>query len=164
MESETVAIEAPEWRSEVPVPKGSCSYSVREEYERKPDFHITRDNLPDFAWPVPQAGAGEIRVTDPVTGGQKGSKPERYDLIPFEGLDEVARVYAYGANKYADHNWRRGYRWSLSSAAALRHISRWMQGEDRDDESGLHHLAHAAFHMLTLITYDALNKGTDDRP
>lgn len=154
MESETVVIEAPEWRSEVPVPKGSCSYSVQTD----------RANVPDFAWPVSQPGAGEIRVTDPVTGGQKGSKPERYDLIPFEGLDEVARVYAYGANKYADHNWRRGYRWSLSSAAALRHISRWMQGEDRDDESGLHHLAHAAFHMLTLITYDALNKGTDDRP
>jgi len=42
----------------------------------------------------------ELRMTDPVTGAQKGSKPERYDLIPADAMDEVARVYGEGAKKY----------------------------------------------------------------
>jgi hypothetical protein len=105
----------------------------------------------------------EVRITDPVTGGQKGSKLERYDLMPFDALNEIARVYAFGATKYADHNWLRGYKWSLSSAALLRHVAQWMLGEDRDSESGCHHLAHAAWHCLTLLTFCFRGIGTDDR-
>lgn len=108
--------------------------------------------------------SGEVRVVDPVTGGEKGQKPERYDLIPFEALDQIARVYHYGAAKYDDHNWRKGYRWSLSVGALLRHVSLRMQGERLDAESGLPHLAHAGFHILTLLTFDALDLGTNDLP
>ena len=106
----------------------------------------------------------EVRVVDPVTGGEKGSKPERFDLIPWEALEEVARVYSFGARKYDDHNWRKGMKWSLAYAAAFRHMAKFVQGETHDPESGLHHLAHAAFHMLTLITYTMKGLGTDDRP
>lgn len=105
----------------------------------------------------------EVRIVDPLTGGAKGVKSERFDLLPWEALEEVARVYAFGAEKYADHNWARGYRWSLSLGALLRHVARWASGESRDPESGLHHLAHAMFHCLTLITYQTHNRGTDDR-
>lgn len=105
----------------------------------------------------------EIRVTDPTTGGQKGAKPERFDLLPWRALEEVARVYSFGAKKYADHNWYKGYAWGLSLAALVRHVVRWAQGEQKDPESGLHHLAHAVFHCLTLITYEQDGLGTDDR-
>lgn len=108
--------------------------------------------------------AGEVRVTDPETGGAKGTKPERYDLVPWEAMDEVARVYEFGSRKYDDHNWRKGYKWSLSIAAAFRHLARFVCGETHDPESGLHHCAHATFHMLTLITYTMKGLGTDDRP
>src|SRR5438132_1228995 len=37
--------------------------------------------------------AQEIRITDSVTGGQKGVKLERYDLMPWAALDQVAKVY-----------------------------------------------------------------------
>ena len=105
----------------------------------------------------------EIRVTDPRTGGQKGSKPERYDLLPSAALDEVAKVYGFGANKYDVHNWARGYDWGLSIAALERHISAFKQGEDLDPESHLPHLAHAAFHCLTLMMFMKYNLGCDDR-
>jgi hypothetical protein len=107
--------------------------------------------------------AGEVRITDPVTGGQKGQKPERYDLLPYESLDEVARVYGYGARKYPPHNWRRGYAWGLSLGALVRHVARFIQGESIDPESGCHHMGHAAFHCLTLIAFDKGRLGTDDR-
>jgi len=107
--------------------------------------------------------SNEVRVTDPKTGGQKGQKDERFDLFPFDALEEISRVYAIGAKKYDDDNWLRGYRWRLSAGALLRHVSRFMCGEDRDPESGCLHLAHAAWHCLTLITFTLRKLGTDDR-
>jgi hypothetical protein len=106
---------------------------------------------------------GEVRVTDPETGAQKCSKPERFDLIPVESLEELARVYAYGSSKYADHNWCRGYRWGLSFAAMMRHAWAFWRGEDLDQESGLPHMAHAAWHCFTLIWFTNHMPNKDDR-
>ena len=110
----------------------------------------------------------EIRITDPETGGQKGQKPERYDLLPYTSLAAIARVYNYGAEKYNDpevgpHNWRRGYKWSLSYAALMRHLTQWWEGEDMDKESGHSHLAHAGWHILTLIWFTLRKPELDDR-
>lgn len=105
----------------------------------------------------------EVRVVDQLTGGEKGSKPERYDLIPPTAMDEVARVYGYGAGKYANRNWERGYDWGLSIAALHRHIKAFERGENYDSESGCHHLAHATFHCLLLMTFQDAGVGTDTR-
>lgn len=108
----------------------------------------------------------EVRVTDPKTGGQKGSKPERFDLIPMDALEEVARVYGKGAEKYESHNWLRGYAWSLSLAACLRHVAKFMLGQDYDNGpggTGCHHMACAAFHCFALVTFTLRGLGTDDR-
>lgn len=95
---------------------------------------------------------GEIRTVS-ATGGEKGVKPERYDLLPKPGLDAIARVFGWGASKYADHNWRKGYEWSKSYAAAMRHLTAFWEGETNDPESGLPHLAHAGFHILVMLTW-----------
>ena len=106
---------------------------------------------------------GEVRIVDPKTGGMKGQKPERYDLLPADAMDEVTRVYGFGASKYDDHNWLKGYAWGLSLGALIRHVFAFMRGEDRDPESGLYHLAHATFHCLALMTFAMRGLGTDDR-
>src|SRR6266850_5329226 len=106
---------------------------------------------------------GETIIIDTKTGGAKGQKPERFDLIPMAALEEVARVYGMGAKKYDDYNWLKGYKWSLSFGAMLRHISLWMMGQSTDKESGLHHLAHAAWHCLTLMSFELYQLGSDDR-
>lgn len=106
----------------------------------------------------------EVRVTDPDTGGAKGQKPQRFDLMPAPFLWELAEVYGMGAAKYEDDNWRKGYDWRLSYAALQRHVHLFWMGESNDSESGLHHLAHAAFHLGTLFTYDTRSIGRDTRP
>lgn len=102
-------------------------------------------------------------VVDPTTGGAKGMKEERYGLIPVWPIAELARVYGYGSRKYDDNNWRKGYRWGLSYDALQRHINAFWAGEEYDEESGLHHLAHAMFHLATLMTFHREGLGTDDR-
>jgi hypothetical protein len=110
-------------------------------------------------------GQNHVRetVVTSASGGQKGIKPERYELLPWESLEEVARVYHYGASKYAANNWRKGYEWSLSFGALLRHVALFMMGYDVDKETGLCHMAHAAFHCLTLISFWKTKNGVDDR-
>jgi len=106
----------------------------------------------------------EVRIVDPNTGAEKGRKLERFDLIPVGPLTEVARLYGAGASKYADRNWEKGYAWSLSYAAALRHITQFWDGESFDTETRRHHLASVIFHAMALMEYEAKSKGTDDRP
>ena len=105
----------------------------------------------------------ETRVVNQLTGGQKGSKPFRYDLIPVEPLRQVAHVYGKGALKYAERNWEKGYDWSLSYAAMQRHLNSFWAGEDMDPESGLPHLAHAVFHCLAMMEWAKTHPELDNR-
>jgi hypothetical protein len=105
----------------------------------------------------------EIRVVDPTTGGAKGSKLAQFALIPVRPLEEVAQVYGFGAAKYADRNWEKGYKWSLSYSALQRHLHAFWRGESTDPESGRPHLAHAVFHCLALMEWERTHPEMDDR-
>ena len=107
--------------------------------------------------------ATEIRSVS-STGGEKGVKPERFDLLPVEPLRQVARHYGVGAQKYADRNWERGYEWSKSYAALMRHATQWWNGEDVDAETGSHHMAAVTFHALALIEFAHTHPEFDNRP
>lgn len=104
----------------------------------------------------------EIRKVS-STGGEKGSKPERFDLLPPEALEKIARHYGVGAAKYDDHNWRRGYDWSLSFASLMRHANAFWSGEDIDEETGSPHMAAVAFHAMTLLVFMDEHRDFDDR-
>ncbi|WP_078705326.1 dATP/dGTP diphosphohydrolase domain-containing protein [Bartonella sp. WD16.2] len=88
----------------------------------------------------------------------------RVDLIPPSALFAIGHVLAVGARKYGANNWRNGMNWSRLHGAALRHLLAWFDGEDKDPESGLSHLAHAACCLLFLMDYDIQQIGCDDRP
>lgn len=105
----------------------------------------------------------EFRVTDPETGGQKGQKDIQLSMLPIPFIEDLGRLYAMGAAKYDRDNWRKGYRWSLSYDALLRHLLATMRGEWFDPESGLPHVVHVAWHCATLHTFYREGLGTDDR-
>lgn len=91
-----------------------------------------------------------------------GDKP-RWDLLPLDALDTVAKVFTYGATKYTEHNWLNNMRYGRFVAAAFRHLRDYWLGEDLDKESGLPHLAHATANLLMLLASIQRGKGTDDR-
>ena len=105
----------------------------------------------------------EERVTDPNTGGQKGRKLPQLGAIDPQSLLRVAEVAGFGAQKYERYNYLRGYAWSLSFDAMMRHALAFWGGEELDPESGLPHLAHCAWHCLAMISFQERGLGTDDR-
>lgn len=106
----------------------------------------------------------ETRVVNPATGGEKGSKLARFDLIPTGPLWELAEHFGKGCAKYSERNWERGYKWSLSYAAAMRHANQFWNGEDMDPEAGSKHVIAAAWHLLALAWFMDNKRELDDRP
>lgn len=90
------------------------------------------------------------------------SKPP-VDLLPSWPLVEIAKVLGFGAGKYSRYNWAEGMDWSRPTAALMRHVLAWKEGEDLDEESGLSHLAHAGCCILFLLAYQRYGLGRDDR-
>jgi hypothetical protein len=88
----------------------------------------------------------------------------RFDLIPAVPLLKLAEVYTFGAKKYQDHNWRKGLSFGRLFGATMRHMWAFWHGHDLDPESGLPHLAHAAFGVFALLEFSLLRREElDDR-
>jgi hypothetical protein len=101
----------------------------------------------------------------PAPGGVKfdSGKP-RYDLIPPEVEEAIAQILTFGAAKYGDRNWELGMKWGRPYAAMRRHMGAWWSGENKDPETDMSHLWHAACCIAFLIAFEARGAGIDDRP
>jgi hypothetical protein len=129
----------------------------------------------------------ETRVTDYATGGQKGVKITQMGALDPVAMIILSRVAGTGATKYAAFNFLKGYDWSFSYNAMMRHAMLFWAGEDIDvcnrhggqehafvydkehpenncDGTNLPHPALAAWHGHTLTAFWARGIGTDDRP
>lgn len=84
--------------------------------------------------------------------------------LPWAAIDQMSYVQAYGHKKYGDfYNYRKGMEVSRNLSCALRHIRDYMNGHDKDHESGLNPLAHAMCRLAFVL--QNLEDGTarDDR-
>lgn len=132
----------------------------------------------------------EERTTS-STGGQKGVKLQRHDLIPVGPLALLAEHFGKGARKYAEHQWRKGYEWSKSYSAKQRHDLEFWAGRDFDvcsndpegcafvtaegepyepiepdtcyNHTGSHHLVASAWHAFVLLEFQETHPEHDDR-
>ena len=76
----------------------------------------------------------------------------RYDLIPTEVTESLAKVLTMGANKYAVDNWKKCTDQNRIIAALMRHLEAHRSGEIIDSESGFSHMAHVLTNAA-FITY-----------
>ena len=98
------------------------------------------------------------------TAGRFSEGKIRFDLVAPWSMDQIAQVYTYGTIKYDDDNWWKGLKWKKDVLGCIfRHVWKWVRGEMWDDESGLHHLAHAAWNCIALMEYERCDIGIDDR-
>jgi hypothetical protein len=113
---------------------------------------------------LPPHGIGDVNSAEKGSGARfNGGKPD-YSLIPLTTMEDEARVWMYGKNKYAAWNWAKGMAWSVPLACLLRHMAAWQRGEEVDPESGLPHLAHAMCNLRMLTLYSKTFPEGDDRP
>ena len=75
----------------------------------------------------------------------------RYDHVPPSAIQGIAAVLTFGARKYKPNNWKNCEDKERYVASLLRHIEAYRSGEELDQESGLHHLAHAMTNAAFLI-------------
>lgn len=138
----------------------------------KPRFHL----IPMEVWPAvwtQDISIGHIRE---LLGRWAGGDPvELHELIQACGnllcpsapetamMHEVARVLAFGAQKYERDNWRKGFKWTRLSDGIDRHLRAYELGEVTDLETGMPHLAHACCGLLFLVTHIEDGLGEDDR-
>ena len=90
-----------------------------------------------------------------------GGKPD-WTLLPMFAIEEVVRVLDFGASKYYRGSWRKVPEAKRRYiAAAYRHfMDYYFRGIVNDEESGMHHLAHAACCVLFVLQIDL--RGPDD--
>ena len=86
----------------------------------------------------------------------------QYSDIPPHTLEQVAKVFNYGAKKYTKFNYNGGMEYLRYYDAALRHMQAWVRGEDID-ESGNPHIAHAISSLMMLLENINLGVGVDNR-
>lgn len=104
-------------------------------------------------------------LSEPTEGIKYDTDKLRLDLLPADVMREVAKVYTFGAKKYGDRNWEKGIAYHRAYGAALRHMTSWWMREDLDDETHIHHLAHAICELEFLLAVELRNmKQFDDRP
>lgn len=95
--------------------------------------------------------------------GTKHDKDKpRMDLLDPLAITELAKVLTFGAAKYSAHNWRNGIASSRLLAATLRHTLAYMDGEDKDPESNLSHLAHAMCNLMFAINLEVTRPDLSD--
>jgi hypothetical protein len=87
----------------------------------------------------------------------------RLELLPYESLAEIAKVFDYGFSKYGTGNWAKGMLWTKMAASVLRHTYKWLAGQDKDEESGLSHMAHAGACVIMILYYEQYKQELDNR-
>lgn len=96
-----------------------------------------------------------LKGQDPSKGLKFDNGKRRASLLPTGVLNIVIDVLELGAKKYALNNWQKVENGRTRYYdAALRHIDAWWNGQSHDQESGLHHLAHAICCMMFLMWLD----------
>jgi len=86
------------------------------------------------------------------------SGKRRLSLIEPQFINTLGDVITFGAEKYAPENWRLCEDTSRYKDALLRHIYAYLSGEQKDQETGIDHLAHAACNLMFLQYFDNLKK------
>lgn len=91
--------------------------------------------------------------------GQKHDKQKpRMSLLPKGSLSAVIRVLEFGATKYQENNWKHVPEAKVRYYDAMqRHIEAWWNGEQKDPETGEHHLAHAICCGMFLWWFDDMD-------
>jgi hypothetical protein len=99
----------------------------------------------------------------PDRGIKYNKLKNRLSLVTPFGIWLVGEVGSIGEIKYDTHNNRKGIPVSELLDALDRHTKAFVMGEDLDPETGLPHMAHAAWNALSIVEQMFTHPEMDDR-
>jgi hypothetical protein len=162
---ETIAVTgAPQYPKDngYPTPEQIKAMAEEINYRSKKKLSdITKAAINDYS-PTILAGVNEAGVSK-GTALKFDTDKLPLNLLSTEAMNQTAAVLKFGAIKYAEHNWRKGFVWSRPLAAAMRHITAFNDGEDKDPESGLSHISHAMCCLMFISEFEKTCPDLDDR-
>lgn len=98
---------------------------------------------------VLDSGTRREAITGAVRDAQVGKG--RFDLLPFNAILRLAQHFENGSAKYGDNNWRRGMPLSWFLDSAMRHLFKFMDGQQDED-----HLAAAIWNCCCLLETETM--------
>lgn len=112
----------------------SPGYTARLKPEEEA-IHVSNGVDPAFGVPAggPQFLTKDSGAKEQFPSGYQRDSREgkgRYDLLPIEGIAELARLFERGAAKYGESNWRKGAPLSRYCDSMLRHAFQATAGHE----------------------------------
>lgn len=142
----------------VPVPENTCFFRPAEAGEIPVSYSGPSDFAQKYQLPKPEAPDGNPKT-------RFGMAKPPIGLIPGPAMVHMAEAFRDGAQKYGAANWRDDpVSSSIYINACLRHVLSWYDGEGEAEDSGVHHLGHAAACLAILMDAEAQGTLIDDRP
>lgn len=88
----------------------------------------------------------------------------KLSLVPKSAIYAGARALTYGETKHGRFSFKEdGFPCTVMADKVLRHIYQYLDGENVDEESGLHPLDHALADLMILVEIVEKHKHQDDR-
>ena len=87
----------------------------------------------------------------------------KWSLVSWKALAPMVKVLMFGAEKYDDHNWKKGLKYTQVCESLQRHLNAFIEGEDNDPESKLAHVGHILCNAMFLSYMFLFRKDLDDR-
>lgn len=87
----------------------------------------------------------------------------QWSLVPMKALEPMVKVLMFGATKYSPNNWMKGMSYTTIYNSMQRHINSFMDGEDNDPDSKMHHVGHILCNALFLSWMIIYKPEYDDR-
>lgn len=99
--------------------------------------------------------------TEQAMRKNEGKVELSYILEADHAIKGVCEVLAFGAEKYDRGNYKKGFPKEKLADSLLRHLTSFLNGEELDTESGLHHTDHVLANALFLAYHYNGKKGND---
>jgi len=93
----------------------------------------------------------------------QGKADLTYVMSAPRSLIGLARVYEFGAKKYARDNWKKGLTYLTLVSSLMRHLLSFISGENLDEESKLPHVDHVLWNAQILSEMYHKRPDMDDR-
>ena len=87
----------------------------------------------------------------------------KWSLVSWKALEPMVLVLMFGAEKYDDHNWKKGLKYTEVCESLQRHLNAFIEGADNDEESKISHVGHILCNAMFLSYMFLFRKDLDNR-